>query len=58
MQAAWWTGSTGSRALWLGEDGLPAFAGLRGELLEQARRWRVIERHGFEDDTVLVLSRH
>ena len=43
--------------LWLGEDGLAAFAGLRGELLEQARRWRVVERHGFEDDTVLVLSR-
>lgn len=42
--------------VWLGEDGLPAFGGLRGELLEQARRWRVVERRPLGDDTLLVLS--
>jgi diaminohydroxyphosphoribosylaminopyrimidine deaminase/5-amino-6-(5-phosphoribosylamino)uracil reductase len=43
--------------LWLGDDGPPAFAGLRGELLEQARRWRVVERKSLGDDTLLVLAR-
>jgi diaminohydroxyphosphoribosylaminopyrimidine deaminase/5-amino-6-(5-phosphoribosylamino)uracil reductase len=43
--------------LWLGDDGLPAFAGTHGQLLEQARRWRVVDRSALGDDTLLVLSR-
>lgn len=43
--------------VWLGEDGQPAFAGTRGQLLEQARRWRVVDRRPLDDDTLLVLSR-
>lgn len=44
--------------VWLGDDGLPAFTGTRGQLLEQARRWRVVDRLALDDDTLLVLSRH
>jgi diaminohydroxyphosphoribosylaminopyrimidine deaminase/5-amino-6-(5-phosphoribosylamino)uracil reductase len=44
--------------VWLGDDGLPAFAGTSGQLLEQARRWRVVDRLALDDDTLLVLSRH
>lgn len=43
--------------IWLGDDGAPAFAGLRGELLEQVRRWRVVERKALGEDTLLALSR-
>lgn len=43
--------------LWLGEDGFPAFAGLPSGLLEQVRRWRVVERSVLGDDTLLVLDR-
>lgn len=42
--------------LWLGDDGIPAFAGLRPELLEQVRRWQVVERRPLGDDTLLVLD--
>lgn len=43
--------------LWLGEGALPAMAGLPGRALEQADRWRVVERRAFGDDTLLVLDR-
>lgn len=43
--------------LWLGEAGLPAFAGVPAVLLEQVRRWRVTERRALGDDTLLVLDR-
>lgn len=42
--------------LWLGDDGAPAFSGLRAELLEQVRRWRVVERRALGDDTLVVLD--
>ena len=42
--------------IWLGEDGLHAFGGLPSPLLEQAERWRVIERRELGEDTLLVLS--
>lgn len=42
--------------LWLGDDGVPAFAGLRPELLEQVRRWRAVERRPLGEDTLLVLD--
>ena len=42
--------------VWLGDDGIPAFGGIPGALLEQAVRWRVIERRGLGQDTVLVLG--
>jgi diaminohydroxyphosphoribosylaminopyrimidine deaminase/5-amino-6-(5-phosphoribosylamino)uracil reductase len=43
--------------VWLGDDGLPAFAGLGGQLLEQAQRWRVGERKALGEDSLLVLNR-
>lgn len=43
--------------LWLGEGGLPAFAGMASVLLEQAARWRVVERRPLGPDTLLVLDR-
>jgi diaminohydroxyphosphoribosylaminopyrimidine deaminase / 5-amino-6-(5-phosphoribosylamino)uracil reductase len=43
--------------LWLGEGALPAVSGLPGRSLEQAERWRVVERRAFGDDTLLVLDR-
>ncbi|MBS1241395.1 MAG: riboflavin biosynthesis protein RibD [Gemmatimonadetes bacterium] len=43
--------------LWLGEGGMPAFAGLGGSLLEQAARWRVVDRQALGEDTLLVLDR-
>jgi diaminohydroxyphosphoribosylaminopyrimidine deaminase/5-amino-6-(5-phosphoribosylamino)uracil reductase len=43
--------------LWLGEDGRPAFAGLRGRGLDQAPRWDVVERKALGSDTLLVLDR-
>jgi diaminohydroxyphosphoribosylaminopyrimidine deaminase / 5-amino-6-(5-phosphoribosylamino)uracil reductase len=43
--------------LWLGDGGVPALAGLPSRHLEQAERWRVIERQVLGDDTLLVLDR-
>jgi diaminohydroxyphosphoribosylaminopyrimidine deaminase/5-amino-6-(5-phosphoribosylamino)uracil reductase len=43
--------------LWLGQEGVPALAGLPGRRLEQAERWRVIERRQLDQDTLLVLDR-
>ena len=43
--------------LWLGEGGMPAFAGLGSSLLEQVDRWRVVERQALGEDTLLVLDR-
>jgi diaminohydroxyphosphoribosylaminopyrimidine deaminase/5-amino-6-(5-phosphoribosylamino)uracil reductase len=42
--------------VWLGDDGIPAFGGIPGALLEQAVRWRVVERRALGQDTVLVLG--
>jgi len=43
--------------LWLGEGGVPALAGLPTRGLDQAERWRVVERRSLGDDTLLVLDR-
>jgi diaminohydroxyphosphoribosylaminopyrimidine deaminase/5-amino-6-(5-phosphoribosylamino)uracil reductase len=43
--------------LWLGDSGVPALAGLPSRHLEQAERWRVIERQVLGEDTLLVLDR-
>jgi diaminohydroxyphosphoribosylaminopyrimidine deaminase/5-amino-6-(5-phosphoribosylamino)uracil reductase len=43
--------------LWLGEGGVPALAGLPARALDQAGRWRVVERRSLGDDTLLVLDR-
>src|SRR3954469_276711 len=43
--------------LWLGDDGVPAIAGLPARDLDQAERWRVIERRALGDDTLMVLDR-
>ncbi len=43
--------------LWLGEEGVPAVAGLAGEPLERAERWRVVERRALGADTLLVADR-
>ncbi|MEP7226710.1 MAG: bifunctional diaminohydroxyphosphoribosylaminopyrimidine deaminase/5-amino-6-(5-phosphoribosylamino)uracil reductase RibD [Gemmatimonadales bacterium] len=43
--------------LWLGEGGVPALAGLPTRALDQAERWRVVERRSLGDDTLLVLDR-
>lgn len=43
--------------LWLGEEGIHAFAGLASPLLEQASRWQVVERKPLDLDTLLVLDR-
>jgi diaminohydroxyphosphoribosylaminopyrimidine deaminase/5-amino-6-(5-phosphoribosylamino)uracil reductase len=43
--------------LWLGEGGVPALAGLPDRGLDQADRWRVVERRSLGDDTLLVLDR-
>ena len=42
--------------VWLGDDGIPAFGGIPGVLLEQARRWRVVDRRALGEDTLLVLA--
>jgi len=42
---------------WLGESGVPALAGLPARGLDQADRWRVVERRSLGDDTLLVLDR-
>ncbi len=43
--------------LWLGDDAVPAIAGLPSRQLGQAERWRVIERRALGEDTLLVLDR-
>lgn len=43
--------------LWLGEGGVPALAGLPARDLDQADRWRVVERRALGDDTLLVIDR-
>jgi diaminohydroxyphosphoribosylaminopyrimidine deaminase / 5-amino-6-(5-phosphoribosylamino)uracil reductase len=43
--------------LWLGDDAVPAIAGLPARDLDQADRWRVIERRALGEDTLLVLDR-
>ncbi len=43
--------------LWLGEEAVPALSGLPARALDQAERWRVIERRALGDDTLLVLDR-
>jgi diaminohydroxyphosphoribosylaminopyrimidine deaminase/5-amino-6-(5-phosphoribosylamino)uracil reductase len=43
--------------LWLGDNGVPALAGLPTRGLEQADRWLVVERRALGEDTLLVLDR-
>ena len=43
--------------LWLGDTAVPALAGLPARDLEQAERWRVIERRALGQDTLLVIDR-
>jgi diaminohydroxyphosphoribosylaminopyrimidine deaminase/5-amino-6-(5-phosphoribosylamino)uracil reductase len=43
--------------LWLGDDAIPAIAGLPARELDQGERWRVIERRALGEDTLLVLDR-
>jgi diaminohydroxyphosphoribosylaminopyrimidine deaminase/5-amino-6-(5-phosphoribosylamino)uracil reductase len=42
---------------WLGDHAVPAIAGLPSRSLDQAERWRVVERRSLGDDTLLVLDR-
>ncbi|MGE0352226.1 MAG: bifunctional diaminohydroxyphosphoribosylaminopyrimidine deaminase/5-amino-6-(5-phosphoribosylamino)uracil reductase RibD [Gemmatimonadales bacterium] len=44
--------------VWLGERGVPAFAGLGSPDLAAARRWSVVERRPLDQDTLLVLERN
>ncbi len=41
----------------LGGDGVPAFAGLPGTALADARRWRTVDRRTLGNDSLLVLDR-
>jgi diaminohydroxyphosphoribosylaminopyrimidine deaminase / 5-amino-6-(5-phosphoribosylamino)uracil reductase len=43
--------------LWLGGDAVPAISGLPSRPLDQAERWRVVERRSLGEDTLLVLDR-
>ncbi len=43
--------------VWLGEGAVPAFAGLPTRGLDQAERWRAVERRSLGDDTLLVMDR-
>jgi diaminohydroxyphosphoribosylaminopyrimidine deaminase/5-amino-6-(5-phosphoribosylamino)uracil reductase len=43
--------------LWLGQNAVPAIAGLPRRDLDSAERWRVIERRPLGEDTLLVLDR-
>jgi diaminohydroxyphosphoribosylaminopyrimidine deaminase/5-amino-6-(5-phosphoribosylamino)uracil reductase len=42
--------------LWLGEEAVPALAGLPTRALDQAQRWRVVERKVLGEDTLLVMD--
>jgi len=44
--------------VWLGDDAIPAIAGLPGTALGQASRWHVVERRALGADTLLVADRH
>jgi diaminohydroxyphosphoribosylaminopyrimidine deaminase / 5-amino-6-(5-phosphoribosylamino)uracil reductase len=44
--------------LWLGEEGVSAFSGLPGPAIEEAVRWRTVERRALGNDTLLVMDRH
>jgi diaminohydroxyphosphoribosylaminopyrimidine deaminase / 5-amino-6-(5-phosphoribosylamino)uracil reductase len=44
--------------LWLGDSAVPALAGLPARQLDQAERWRVVERRALGQDTLLVLDRN
>jgi diaminohydroxyphosphoribosylaminopyrimidine deaminase / 5-amino-6-(5-phosphoribosylamino)uracil reductase len=43
--------------VWLGENGVPAFAGIPASPLAEAPRWTVVERRALGSDTLLVLDR-
>ena len=43
--------------VWLGDDAVPAISGLPARALDQAERWRVIERRALGEDTLLVIDR-
>lgn len=43
--------------VWLGEGGIPALPGLPARSLDQAERWRVVERKPLGEDTLLVMDR-
>jgi diaminohydroxyphosphoribosylaminopyrimidine deaminase/5-amino-6-(5-phosphoribosylamino)uracil reductase len=43
--------------IWLGDGAVPAVAGIPGQDLDQAARWRVVERRALGEDTLLVLDR-
>jgi diaminohydroxyphosphoribosylaminopyrimidine deaminase/5-amino-6-(5-phosphoribosylamino)uracil reductase len=43
--------------VWLGEGGVPAFAGIPASPLADAPRWTVVERRALGSDTLLVLDR-
>jgi diaminohydroxyphosphoribosylaminopyrimidine deaminase/5-amino-6-(5-phosphoribosylamino)uracil reductase len=43
--------------VWLGDDAVPAIAGLPPRELDQIQRWRVAERRALGEDTLLVLDR-
>ncbi|HEU4680091.1 MAG TPA: bifunctional diaminohydroxyphosphoribosylaminopyrimidine deaminase/5-amino-6-(5-phosphoribosylamino)uracil reductase RibD [Gemmatimonadales bacterium] len=43
--------------LWLGEGAVPAVGGLPGRELNQAERWRVVDRQALGEDTLLVVDR-
>jgi diaminohydroxyphosphoribosylaminopyrimidine deaminase/5-amino-6-(5-phosphoribosylamino)uracil reductase len=42
---------------WLGEQGVPAIAGLSGMPLDRSKPWRVVERRALGQDTLLTLDR-
>jgi diaminohydroxyphosphoribosylaminopyrimidine deaminase / 5-amino-6-(5-phosphoribosylamino)uracil reductase len=44
--------------VWLGDDAVPAIAGLPPRELDQIQRWRVAERRTLGEDTLLVLDRN
>ena len=44
--------------LWLGEEGVSAFPGLPGTAIENAVRWRTVERRALGNDTLLVMDRN
>jgi diaminohydroxyphosphoribosylaminopyrimidine deaminase / 5-amino-6-(5-phosphoribosylamino)uracil reductase len=43
--------------IWLGDDAVPAVAGLPARELDRAERWRAVERRALGEDTLLVLDR-
>lgn len=43
--------------LWLGDRGVPAVRGLPSPAIEQAERWRPVDRRALGDDTLVVLDR-